>query len=225
MNTFFTPDLIFFVVVAAFLILRLRSVLGRRTGNEKKPKDVFMYQDTTFDDVKSKNIESRKNSNLKTFKNEINRKNLSGDKALEKIRFYDKTFSPKKFLSGAKKAYEIIIESYASGEIDKIKKLLELQVFSTFSKKVNLRKKNKQTLDHTLVSIKSADIEKVDLKETIVDIVVKFVSEQVNLLKNKKGKIIEGNNDYIEDHIDYWTFTKDLKSSNPNWKLVVTKSE
>ena len=225
MNTFFSPDLIFFVVIAAFLIIRLRSVLGRRTGNEKRPKDVFMYQDTTFDDVKSKNVDDKKTSNLKTFKNETSKKSLSGNKAVEKIRLYDSTFSLNKFLSGAKKAYEIIIKSYASGEINKIKKLLESQVFLAFSKKVNLRKKNKQTLDHTFVSIKSADIKKIDLKENIVDIVVKFVSEQVNLLKNNKGKIIEGNNDYIENHTDYWTFTKDLKSSNPNWKLVVTKSE
>ena len=225
MNTFFTPDLIFFVVIAAFLILRLRSVLGKRTGNEKRPKDVFMYQDTNFEDIKTKSVENKKTSNFKTFKNEINKKVLSGNKALEKIRLYDRNFSVKKFLSGAKKAYEMIIKSYASGEIIKIKKLLEIQVFSTFSKKINLRKKNKQTLDHTFVSIKSADIEKIDLKENIVDIVVKFVSEQVNLLKNNKGKIIEGNNEYIENHTDYWTFTRDLKSSNPNWKLVVTKSE
>ena len=225
MNTFFTPDLIFFVVIAAFLILRLRSVLGKRTGNEKRPKDVFMYQDTNFEDIKTKSVENKKTSNFKTFKNEINKKVLSGNKALEKIRLYDRNFSVKKFLSGAKKAYEMIIKSYASGEIIKIKKLLEIQVFSAFSKKINLRKKNKQTLDHTFVSIKSADIEKIDLKENIVDIVVKFVSEQVNLLKNNKGKIIEGNNEYIENHTDYWTFTRDLKSSNPNWKLVVTKSE
>ena len=68
------------------------------------------------------------------------------------------------------------------------------------------------------------DIENINVKESIADIVVKFVSEQVNLLKNEKGKILEGDNEYVENHIDYWTFSKDLKSSNPNWKLIVTKT-
>ena len=79
-------------------------------------------------------------------------------------------------------------------------------------------------LEHSLISIKSVDIENINVKESIADIVVKFVSEQVNLLKNEKGKILEGDNEYVENHIDYWTFSKDLKSSNPNWKLIVTKT-
>ena len=76
-----------------------------------------------------------------------------------------------------------------------------------------------------MVSIKSANIQEIDVKSNIADIVVKFVSEQVNLLKNEKGKILKGNDEYIESHTNYWTFSKDLKSSNPNWKLVVTKAE
>ena len=79
-------------------------------------------------------------------------------------------------------------------------------------------------MEHSLVSIKSADIEKINVKSSIADIVVKFVSEQVNLLKNEKGKVLKGNDEYIENHTDYWTFSKDLKSNNPNWKLVVTKT-
>ena len=79
-------------------------------------------------------------------------------------------------------------------------------------------------MEHSLVSIKSADIEKINVKSSIADIVVKFVSEQVNLLKNEKGKVLKWNDEYIENHTDYWTFSKDLKSNNPNWKLVVTKT-
>ena len=79
-------------------------------------------------------------------------------------------------------------------------------------------------MEHTLVSIKNADIEKIDVKSSIADIVVKFVSEQVNLLKNEKGKILKGNDEYIENHTNYWTFSKNLKSDNPNWKLVITKA-
>ena len=221
MKTFISPDLIFFVLVAAFLIIRLRSVLGRRTGNEKRPKDIFMYQDTTLDTDKKKILDGKQSIKSK-FHNKLSTEKENN--ALEKIYYIDKSFSPKKFLSGAKMAFKTIIQSYAKGEINKIKHLLSTNVFSIFSKEIKSRTRKKYILEHTLVSIKSADIENANFKSSIADIVVKFISEQVNLLKNEKGKILKGNDEYIENHTNYWTFSKDLKSSNPNWKLVVTKA-
>ena len=226
MNTFLTLDLIFFILVAVFLIIRLRSVLGRRTGNEKRPKDIFMYQDTTLDTEKKKILDGKQSIKSK-FHNKLSTEkenNLNKNTALEKIYYIDKSFSPKKFLSGAKTAFKTIIQSYAKGEINKIKHLLSTNVFSIFSKEIKSRTRKKYILEHTLVSIKSADIENANFKSSIADIVVKFISEQVNLLKNEKGKILKGNDEYIENHTNYWTFSKDLKSSNPNWKLVVTKA-
>ena len=226
MNTFFTPDLIFFVLVAAFLIIRLRSVLGRRTGNEKRPKDIFMYQDTVLGSGKKKTISEKEDIKEKSFDESLskNKVNLKKGTALEKIYYFDQTFSTKKFLAGAKNAYQQIINSYANGEINKIKYLLDSKVFSTFSNEIKSRVKKKYTLEHTLISIKSAAVEKIYVKSSIADIVVKFVSEQVNLLKNKDGKVLKGNDEYIENHTNYWTFSKDLKSNDPNWKLIVTKA-
>ena len=226
MNTFLTLDLIFFILVAVFLIIRLRSVLGRRTGNEKRPKDIFMYQDTTLDTDKKKILDGKQSIKSK-FHNKLSTEkenNLNKNTALEKIYYIDKSFSPKKFLTGATMAFKTIIQSYAKGEINKIKHLLSTNVFSIFSKEIKFRTRKKYILEHTLVSIKSADIENANFKSSIADIVVKFISEQVNLLKNEKGKILKGNDEYIENHTNYWTFSKDLKSSNPNWKLVVTKA-
>ena len=227
MNTFFTPDLIFFVLVAAFLIIRLRSVLGRRTGNEKRPKDIFMYQDTVLGSGKKKTISEKEDIKEKSFDESLskNKVNLKKGTALEKIYYFDQTFSTKKFLAGAKNAYQQIINSYANGEINKIKYLLDSKVFSTFSNEIKSRVKKKYTLEHTLISIKSAAVEKIYVKSSIADIVVKFVSEQVNLLKNKDGKVLKGNDEYIENHTNYWTFSKYLKSNDPNWKLIVTKAE
>ena len=226
MNTFFTPDLIFFVLVAAFLIIRLRSVLGRRTGNEKRPKDIFMYQDTVLGSGKKKTISEKEDIKEKSFDESLskNKVNLKKGTALEKIYYFDQNFSTKKFLAGAKNAYQQIINSYANGEINIIKYLLDSKVFSTFSNEIKSRVK-KNTLEHTLISIKSAAVEKIYVKSSIADIVVKFVSEQVNLLKNKDGKVLKGNDEYIENHTNYWTFSKDLKSNDPNWKLIVTKAE
>ena len=227
MNTFISPDLIFFVLVAAFLIIRLRSVLGKKTGNEKRPKDIFMYQDTTLGTEK-KNFLDPKQSIKNKVQNKLSyekKNDLNNNTALEKISYFDKSFSPKNFLVGAKSAFQTIINSYAKGEISKIKYLLSTNVFSIFSKEIKSRIKKKHILEHSLISLQSADIEKINIKSTIADIIVKFVSEQVNLLKNQKGKILKGNDEYIENHTNYWTFSKDLKSLNPNWKLIVTKAE
>ena len=103
--------------------------------------------------------------------------------------------------------------------------MLAPNIFKNFSTESNQRIKKKQILEHSLISFKSAKIKKIILKYSIVEIIVRFVTEQVNLLKSNDGKIIEGNLEYIEEHIDDWTFSKDLKSSNPNWKLIVTKAE
>ena len=226
MNTILSPDLIFFLLVAVFLIVRLRSVLGRRTGNEKKSKDIFTYQDSILEPDKKKVLEQKTSLKRKLSVGLPEKKlnNLKSDKGLEKIFYFDKNFSTKKFLEGAKIAFQSIIKTYAKGEINKIKNLLSNNVFSAFSNEIKSRAKKKHSLEHTLISLKSADIEKINVRSSIADIVVKFASEQVNLLKNEKGKILSGNDEYIENHIDYWTFSKDLKSTNPNWKLVVTKS-
>ena len=226
MNTFLSPDIIFFVLVAAILILRLRSVLGRKTGNEKRPKDIFMYQDTDLSTDKKKTLGEKKSIKSKfDDKLFIGKENNSNKKtALEKICYFDKNFSTRNFLLGAKIAFQKIIQFYAKGEINKIKHLLSTNVFSTFSKEIISRAKKKYILEHTLISLKSAGIEKINVKSSIADIVVKFVSEQVNLLKNEKGKILKGNDEYIENHTNYWTFSKDLKSPSPNWKLVITKA-
>ena len=224
MNNFFSVDLIFFIMIAAFLILRLRRVLGRRTGNEKKTGSNFSF-DAKVIDKNSKNIESIK-TNQERIKSSLKKyKNLNVDDDLKKIYIIDPDFSPKEFLKGAKEAFEIIIESYAKENLKKIKSLLAPNIFKNFLTESNKRIKKKQILEHSLISFKSAKIKKIILKYSIVEIIVRFVTEQVNLLKSNDGKIIEGNLEYIEEHIDDWTFSKDLKSSNPNWKLIVTKAE
>ena len=224
MNNFISVDLIFFIMIAAFLILRLRSVLGKRTGNEKKPSIDFSLGagviEKNFKNKKQiKTKEDKIQDSLKEYKN----LNTNGD--VERICKIDPTFSPEKFLKGAKEAFEIIVKAYATDNLKKIKDLLGSDIFKTFSSVSNQRVKKKQILEHTFISFKSAEIKKIALKSTIAEIIVRFVTEQVNLLKNDKGKIIQGNSEYIENHIDNWIFSKDLKSSNPNWKLIVTKAE
>ena len=225
MNNFFSADLIFIIMVAAFLILRLRSVLGKRTGNEKKGQNSFTFDvKSVGKDLTDKKIIEKSKEENSFVKESSNIKSGEAKTNFEKIYELDKTFSTKEFLKGAQKAFETIVMNYSKGNLKKIKNLLDQNTLKTFSNAVNQRTKKKQVLDHTLISFKSAEIKKISFRETIANIIVQFVTEQVNLLKNEKGKVIEGNNDYIEKHVDNWTFSKDLKSSDPNWKLVFTET-
>ena len=215
MNNFFSPDLIFFVMVAAFLVLRLRNVLGRRTGNEKKIETEFSFGSKVIE----KNSKNKKQIKTNTVSGLFSQKDQ-----LEKINELDKNFSIETFLKGAKDAFKIIVESYSKENIKKINYLLSSDILKVFLNASKNRIKKKQSLEHNFISFKSAEIKKIVLKSTIVKIVVKFVTEQVNLLRNNKDMIIEGNEDNIEKHVDYWTFSKDLKSLDPNWKLIDTKA-
>ena len=111
MNTILSPDLIFFLLVAIFLIIRLRSVLGRRTGNEKKPKDIFTYQDSILEPDKKKVLEVKESIKRKTSLSSLEKKisNLKKSTGLERIFYFDKNFSPKKFLEGAKIAFSCLM--------------------------------------------------------------------------------------------------------------------
>jgi len=215
MNNFFSPDLIFFVMVAAFLVLRLRNVLGRRTGNEKKIGTEFSFGSKVIE----KNSKNKKQIKTNTVSGLFSQKGQ-----LEKINELDKNFSIETFLEGAKDAFKIIVESYSKENIKKINYLLSPDILKVFSIASKNRIKKKQLLEHSFISFKSAEIKKIVLKSTIVEIIVKFVTEQVNLLRNNRDMIIEGNEDNIEKHVDYWTFSKDLKSLDPNWKLIDTKA-
>ncbi len=225
MNNFFSVDLIFFIMIAAILVLRLRSVLGKRTGNEKKSKNNFSFDSKQAQKTyKDENIVKENLKQPKLVEENINNMDFKSKTGLEKINTIDKSFSSKEFLAGAKEAFESIVEAYAKSDFKTLKNLLNNKMFKIFSDSINKRNKKNNVLEHTFISFKNAEIKKISVKSSIAEIVVKFVTEQVNLLKNSKGKIIEGNPEYIEDHIDNWTFSKDLNSGNPNWNLTDTET-
>ena len=224
MNNFFSPDLIFFVMVAAFLIIRLRSVLGKRTGNEKKHgENISVGLKQINKDFQNKQLKEANNinKNLK-ISEDIRDKNIKSK--INKLIELDPHFNYKEFLKGAKIAFERIVQNYSSGDVKKIKNILSPEIFKSFSNAAELRKKKKQVLEHTLISFKTAEIKDILFNTSIVSIVVKYVTEQVNTVKNAKGETIDGNSDYVENHNDLWTFSRNIKSSNPNWTLIVTET-
>ena len=198
-NNFGYIDIILLAMIAGFIILRLRNILGRRTGHEEK-----IYSDYTknFDELTKKNFKPKKsNPNV-----------LEGE---------DK----KKFLKGAEVAYETIITSFAKGEQNKLDSLLTKDMARSFSEAINQRNKNNIKSELTFIGFKESKLEKYEKIKTDFIATVKFVSEIISVKKDKDNKVIEGNPDRIKTVTDHWKFTKNIFSKNPNWYLaeIITK--
>ncbi len=193
-NNFGYIDIILLGMIAGFIILRLRSILGRKTGHETK-----IYPEFT-----GKKFELPKNE-LKDFKK--NHETLEGEEK-------------KDFLKGAEIAYETILTSFAAGDINKLKSLLTPDMTDSFEQAINTRKSEKIKSEFTFIGMKEASVEKYEKIKNELFASVKFVSEVISVKKDKDGKIIEGNPNKIKQVTDYWKFSKNILKKGPNWYLA-----
>ena len=138
---------------------------------------------------------------------------------LREIYNQDENFDSKEFLDGSKKAFEFIIKNYSEENLEPLKKLLSSSIYKDFKSQIDARVKKSQNLDITIIGIKSAEIVNASLKSKIALICVKFSSEQVQVVKDLEGKIVEGDNNQILSIDEKWSFSKNLKSKDPNWTL------
>jgi len=187
-------DIILLAMIAGFIFLRLRGILGKRTGNEE-------------------NVDSNFASNFSSEK-------IIKDK-LEKKHFDEN--AKDEFLKGAKIAYETIITSFASGNLKKIKYLLDKKVFDQFNDSLTERKNKGYKSETTFISISSASIKEHNKKNNILEVSVDFVSEIISCVKDKEDKILSGDPDKVKKVFDTWKFSKDVTSTNPNWLLIDTQ--
>ena len=198
-NNFGYIDIILLGMIAGFIILRLRNILGRKTGHEPK-----IYPDFA---EKKFNVP---NSNIKSFK-----KNYEVLEGQEK----------KEFLKGAEIAYETILTSFANGDNKKLKSLLTPDMAANFEQAIEARNKENIKSEFTFVGVKESSVEKYERIKNELFASVKFVSEVISVKKDKDDKIIEGNPDKIKQVIDYWKFTRNILKKGPNWYLseIVSK--
>ena len=190
-------DIILLAIIAGFIILRLRGILGRRTGHEKKDFGNLFGKKATQSASEKKVV------------------NLSSGK-LDHL-------AKERFIKGAKAAYEMIITSFAKGDKKALKPLLNKKIFQNFSDEIDHRKKENLKSELTFVGVKSAEIKNFEKKDNIYIFTVNFVSEIITCKKDKNNKVIEGNPDIIKTVKDVWKFSKNMWSSNPNWYLVETQ--
>ena len=187
-------DIILLAMIAGFIFLRLRSILGKKTGHEENLKS---------------NI-----SNTFPFPKNIK------DSLEKKVSFDDKEKS--EFLKGAKLAYETIITNFANGNLKNIKYLLDSKVFNQFSEAIKDRNDKGYISNTTFIGINSASIKEHQEKNNILEITVDFVSEIISCVKDKDDKILSGDPNKVKKVYDTWKFSKDIRSNSPNWLLIDT---
>ncbi len=216
-------DILFFAMVAAFIALRLRSVLGRRTGHERRRPDGF--SEARRNGATDKVVPLPDRSTPTETDAVIADLADSGVKTgLTQIRLADRNFDLRQFMAGARKAFEMIVEAYAAGDKATLRPLLADEVYEGFAGVIDERLATGQTLDTQLIRIQDAEIVEAGMQGSRARITVRFTSEQVNVLRDAEGNILEGDPNTAEEVVDIWTFERDTRSSDPNWQLVETRT-
>lgn len=218
-------DIVLFAMVAVFLVLRLRSVLGRRTGNERRPPPNPLLRpaesrETVGDKVVSFGAPAppaRPPLVTETPADAV----AAG---LERIRSADPGFDPPQFLEGARAAFDMIVGAFAAGDKARLRPLLSDEVYKPFAAAIDERKAAAETLESRVLAMKRVDIAEAGLVGRTARITVKLVSDQINVLRAHDGSVVDGDPDHSVEKTDFWSFTRDVRSSDPNWVLVATAS-
>ena len=187
-------DIILLAMIAGFIFLRLRGILGKKTGFEEDVEASFAHEAPPAKPV---------------------------------VDLNEKTFdenAKKEFIKGAKIAYETIITNFAKGKLQDIKSLLDKNVYLQFEEAVKDRNNNKFSSETTFIGINSAEIKHHQQNKNMLEVTVEFVSEIISCVKDKDNKTISGDPEKIKKVLDTWKFSKDSRSSSPNWYLIDTQA-
>jgi len=214
-------DIILFAMVAAFLILRLRSVLGRRTGHERRP-DAFLRRAEPQAGDKVVPLGNRATGVPGPLVTPTPADAVAA--GLERVRAADPGFDPTQFLEGARAAFEMIVEAFAAGDKAQLRPLLSDEVYKPFATAIDERTAAAETFETRIVQIKSIDLVEAGLAGRTARITVKFVSDQINVLRAHDGSIVDGDPDRPIEKTDFWSFARDTRAADPNWVLVTTAS-
>jgi predicted lipid-binding transport protein (Tim44 family) len=226
---------IIFLALAVFIFLRLRSVLGQRTGSERPPYDraapnvVQRTQDNNVVPMPGAVIDQAPLAPSADVAPSDRWKGIAEPgtplaAGLDAIAAQDSSFDPRHFLSGARGAYEMIVLAFANGDRRALKDLLSSEVYESFEAVIKDREKREQKTETRFVSIDKAELVGAEARDRAAQLTVRFVSQMISVTRDKTGAIVDGNPDKVADITDVWTFARDTSSRDPNWKLVGTGS-
>jgi predicted lipid-binding transport protein (Tim44 family) len=226
---------IIFLALAVFIFLRLRSVLGQRTGRERPPYDPYSARDAVRTPASDKVVALPTRGTepapapveavepTERWKG-VAEQGSAVAAGLDAIATEDKSFDAKHFLAGARAAYEMIVSAFAEGDRRSLKNLLSRDVYEGFETAIREREGRGETTETRFVSIDKADITGAELRGKTAQVTVRFVSQLVSVTHDRTGKVIEGSPEKVTEVTDVWTFARDLSSRDPNWKLVATEA-
>ena len=223
-------DIVLFAMIAAFLILRLRSVLGRHRdssrsegffGAERRPPSQDDEPTMVPEPPKTDEVEEKVNNQQQADPNLAEVEHL--DAGFAEIVKASPDFDRAEFLGGVHTAFEIIIKAFAAGDREQLGSLLSAEVLGNFSEAITSRENAKETLETTLVRIVDVALLEAYMDDDVSHISVKIISEQVNVTQNAEGEVVDGNPDRVSEIADIWTFARDTKAHDPNWALVATR--
>ena len=221
-------DIILFGMVAAFLVLRLRSVLGRRTGQERRPDPLLRRAEAPvadkLADTVGDTVVSPANRNPAAPAPVIATPPDAVAAGLERIRVADPGFDPAQFLEGGRLAFEMVVGAFAGGDKSRLRSLLSDDVYQPFAAAIDERSAAGETLETRIIGLKRLDITEAGLAGRVARITVKFVSDQINVLRAHDGSVVDGDPDHAVEKTDFWSFARDTRANDPNWVLEATAS-
>ncbi len=226
---------IIFLALAVFIFLRLRSVLGQRTGRERPPYDPYAAREPARPG--SEKVVALPNRTPEAIASKPAEPVVPSERwkglaaagsplaaGLDAIVAADANFDYKHFLTGARAAYEMIVNAFAEGDRRTLKNLLAREVYDGFETAIVEREKRGETVESRFVSIDNAEITAAELRGRTAQLTVRFQSKLVSVTRDKNGNVIDGNAEKVTDITDVWTFARDLSSRDPNWKLLATEA-
>jgi predicted lipid-binding transport protein (Tim44 family) len=213
-------DIILFAMVAGFLVLRLRSVLGRRTGNERR-RELSPRRAAPASDNVATLVEPDKRSARPADDGPPADAVAQG---LGRLRRADPSFDPSHFIEGARHAFEMIVAAFAKGDKAVLRPLLSDEVFQQFAAAIDERVAAKETLETRIDKLDAADVVEAQLVDHSAQLTLKLVSRQINVTRAMDGSIVDGDPVHPVEKTDYWTFARDTRSADPNWVLIATSS-
>ncbi len=214
-------DIILFAMVAGFLVLRLRSVLGRRTGNERR-RELFVRRTRPAPEKGPALIEPSPSAAVAAATAASPADAVA--EGLNQIHRADPSFDPSQFLEGARAAFEMIVTAFANADKAGLRPLLSDEVFQQFVSAIDERAAAKETLETRIQRLGGADIVEAELLGRNAQVTVKLISQQINVTRAMDGSIVDGDPEHPAEKTDYWTFARDTRSADPNWVLVATSS-
>jgi predicted lipid-binding transport protein (Tim44 family) len=228
---------IIFLALAVFIFLRLRSVLGQRTGRERPPYDPYSRRDAVRSPATDKvvTLPPRPAEPVPVRSTEV--PSVPADRwkgvaetgsstatGLDAIVSAEPNFDVQHFISGARTAYEMVVTAFAEGDRRQLRSLLSREVFDGFDAAIGERERRGETAETRFVSIDGAAVTAAEMRGRVAQITMRFVSKLISATRDQSGAVIEGNAEKVTDVTDVWTFARDISSRDPNWKVVATEA-